>query len=389
MSIDVSLSEEQLLIQDTARNFAETVLAPSAAELDETVNYDLLKGHLRQLAELGFMGINIDPEYGGTGAGTVAFSLAITELGAGCAATGVTVSVSNMVAEVIQAIGSEEQKQRYLPKLCGGEYLAGAFCLTETGAGSDPAGMKTSARRDGDEWVINGNKLFITSGEYAGVMVEWAVTDPTARKGKGISCFLVEADAPGVTFGPAEHKMGQKGSATNAVYFDECRVPADALMGEENDGFRIAVAELAGGRIGIGSLALGIGRAAMDQARQYLTERQQFGQPLSNFQGLQWELADRYTELEASRLLLLQAAWIKDQGRPFAREAAMAKLFATEKANQACYTALQMYGGAGYIKDYPIERMARDARITTIYEGTSEIQRMIIARELLREVSAH
>ena len=388
MSIDFSLSEEQLLIQDTARNFAETVLAPSAGELDETVNYDLLKGHLRQLSELGFMGINIDPEYGGTGAGTVAFSLAITELGAGCASTGVTVSVSNMVAEVIQAIGSEEQKQRYLPKLCS-EYLAGAFCLTETGAGSDPAGMKTSARRDGDEWVINGNKLFITSGEYAGVMVFWAVTDPTAPKGKGISCFLVEADAAGVTFGPAEHKMGQKGSATNAVYFDDCRVPADALMGKENDGFRIAVAELAGGRIGIGSLALGIGRAAMDQARQFLTERQQFGQPLSNFQGLQWELADRYTELEASRLLLLQAAWIKDQGRPFNREAAMAKLFATEKANQACYTALQMYGGAGYIKDYPIERMARDARITTIYEGTSEIQRVIIARELLREVSAH
>lgn len=389
MSIDFSLSEEQLLIQETARSFSETVLAPSAAELDETVNYDLLKSHLRQLSELGFMGINIDPEYGGTGAGTVAFALAITELGAGCASTGVTVSVSNMVAEVIQAIGSEEQKQRYLPKLCGGEYLAGAFCLTETGAGSDPAGMKTSARRDGDEWVINGNKLFITSGEYAGVMVVWAVTDPTARKGKGISCFLVEADAAGVTFGPAEHKMGQKGSATNAVYFDECRVPADALMGEENDGFRIAVAELAGGRIGIGSLALGIGRAAMDQARVFLTERQQFGQPLSNFQGLQWELADRYTELEAARLLLLQAAWTKDQGRPFAREAAMAKLFATEKANQACYTALQMYGGAGYIKDYPIERMARDARITTIYEGTSEIQRMIIARELLREVSAH
>lgn len=389
MSIDFSLSEEQLLIQETARSFAETVLAPSAAELDETVNYDLLKGHLRQLSELGFMGINIDPEYGGTGAGTVAFSLAITELGAGCASTGVTVSVSNMVAEVIQAIGSEEQKQYYLPKLCGGEYLAGAFCLTETSAGSDPAGMKTSARREGDEWVINGNKLFITSGEYAGVMVVWAVTDPAAPKGKGISCFLVEANTPGISFGPAEHKMGQKGSATNAVYFDECRVPASALMGKENDGFRIAVGELAGGRIGIGSLALGIGRAAMDQARRFITERQQFGQPLSNFQGLQWQLADRYTELEAARLLVLQASWTKDQGRPFAREASMAKLFATEKANEACYTALQLFGGVGYMKEYPIERMARDARITTIYEGTSEIQRVIIARELLREASAH
>jgi butyryl-CoA dehydrogenase len=312
----------------------------------------------------------------------------MTELGRGCASTGVTVSVSNMVGEVIQAVANDEQKQRYLPKLCSGEYAAGGFCLTEASAGSDPAGMKTRAHRDGSDWILNGSKLYITSGEYAGVFVVWAVTDPDAPKGKGISCFLVEADTPGLIIAKAEHKMGQKASATNEIVFDNCRVPASAMMGKENDGFRIAVGELAGGRIGIGSLALGIGLAAMDEARRYLVERKQFGQRLADFQGLQWELADRYTELEAARLLLLQAAWKKESGQPFAREASMAKLFATEKANAACYSALQLFGGAGYINDYPLERFARDARITTIYEGTSEIQRVIIARELLRDISA-
>jgi alkylation response protein AidB-like acyl-CoA dehydrogenase len=386
MSISFSLSEEQQQIQEAARQFASERLAANAAALDRDNDRELFLGQLRELAELGFMGINIDPEYGGTGAGAVAFSLAITELGRGCASTGVTVSVTNMVAEVIQAIGNEEQKQRYLPLICSGEYAAGGFCLTEASAGSDPAGMKTRAQRDGDDWVINGSKLYITSGEYAGVFVVWAVTDPVAPKGRGISCFLVEAGTPGLVIGKAEHKMGQKASATNEVIFDNCRVPASAMLGKENDGFRIAVGELAGGRIGIGSLALGIGQAAMDEARKYLAERQQFGQRLLDFQGLQWQLADRYTELEAARLLLLQAAWLKEQGQPFAPQASMAKLFATEKANDACYAALQMFGGAGYINEYPIERMARDARITTIYEGTSEIQRVIIARELIRQL---
>jgi butyryl-CoA dehydrogenase len=387
MSVDFSLSEEQLQIQQAARDFTTGRLAPVAAELDRDGGRATLLGNLRDLAALGFMGINVDPQYGGTGAGVVAFSLAITEIGRGCAATGVTVSVTNMVAEVIQSCASEAQKQRYLPRLCSGEYAAGGFCLTEAGAGSDPAGLKTRAHRDGDDWIIDGSKLYITSGEYAGVFVVWAVTDPDAPKGKGISCFLVEADAPGVIIAKAEHKMGQKGSATNEVVFQNCRVPASAMMGKENDGFRIAVGELAGGRIGIGSLALGIGLAAMDEARRYLFERKQFGQRLADFQGLQWMLADRYTELEAARLLLLQAAWKKESGQSFAREASMAKLFESEKANAACYTALQMFGGAGYINDYPLERLARDARITTIYEGSSEIQRVIIARDLLREVS--
>ena len=384
--MNFSLTEEQQLIQDTARQFAENELAPNAAELDKTGNREVLLRNLKQLAELGFMGLNADADYGGSEVGPVAFSLAIRELAKGCASTAVTTSVTNMVAEVIQAVGNESQKQHYLPKICSGEYPAAGFCLTEAGAGSDPAGMKTTAVRDGDEYVLNGSKMFITSAEYAGVFVVWAVTDKNAKKGKGISCFLVENGTPGLIISPAEHKMGQKASATNEVRFEDCRIPATALMGNENEGFKVAVTELAGGRIGIGSLALGIAEAAMDYARQYLAEREQFGQPLINFQGLQWKLAERYTDLEAARLLLMQAASLKEQGLPFAKQASMAKLFATEKANEACYDAIQMLGGYGYISEYPVERMARDVRITTIYEGTSEVQKIVIARELLKEL---
>ncbi|MFI2809728.1 MULTISPECIES: acyl-CoA dehydrogenase family protein [Microbulbifer] len=381
--MDFSLTEEQQMIQDAARQFADSELKPVAAELDATGNRELLLDKLKQLAELGFMGINIDPDFGGTGAGTVAFSLAITELARGCASTATTTSVTNMVAEVIQAVGSEEQRAKYLPKICSGEYPAGSFCLTEPSSGSDAAAMRTRAVKDGDEYVLNGSKLYISSAEFAGVFVVWAVTDPEAPKGKGISCFLVEAGTPGLVIGKAEEKMGQKASVTNEVSFDDCRIPAANLMGEENRGFRIAAGELAGGRIGIGSLGLGIGLEALDCARAFIQEREQFGQPLAKFQGLQWQLADKYTEMEAARLLLLQAAWQKDAGMDFGPAASMAKLYATEKANEACYTALQMHGGAGYTRDYPLERMARDVRITTIYEGTSEIQRLIIARHLL------
>jgi butyryl-CoA dehydrogenase len=385
--MNITLTEEQQMIQDTARQFAENELAPHAAKLDEDGGREILLNNLQQLAELGFMGLNVNGDFGGTEAGTVAFSLAITELAKGCASTAVTASVTNMVAEVIQVVGNEEQKNKYLPKICSGEYPAAGFCLTEAEAGSDPASMKTTAIKEGDDYILNGAKMFITSAEYAGVFVVWAVTDTDARKGKGISCFLVENGTDGLIVGPAEHKMGQKASATNEVRFENCRVPASALLGKENDGFRVAVAELAGGRIGVGSLALGIGQAAMDYAREYINERKQFGQELSKFQGLQWMLADRYTDLEAARLLLMNAACLKEQGKPFAKEASMAKLFASEKANKACYDALQMLGGYGYIKEYPLERLARDVRITSIYEGTSEIQRVIIARELLREIN--
>ncbi len=380
------LTEEQSLIAETARKLAADRLAPLAETLDHGGGREAFLENLKVLAENGFMGLNVRADYGGTEAGTLAFALSVEALGQACASTGVTVSVSNMVGEVIQAVGNEAQRAAYLPKLTDGTYAAGGFCLTEAGAGSDPAGMKTRAVKDGDSYILNGAKLYITSAEYAGVFVVWAVTDPTAPKGKGISCFLVEAGTPGLIIGKAEKKMGQTGSATNEVLFQDCRVPASALMGQENQGFRVAVGELAGGRIGIAALSLGIARAAMSAAKAYVKERQQFGAPLSDMQGIQWMIADRETELEAARLLIMQAAWLKDQGRPFAREASMAKLFASEAAQKATYTALQLHGGAGYIKDYPLERYARDARITTIYEGTSEIQRLIIAREVLKGI---
>src|SRR5512138_1026467 len=380
----LELTEEQKLIQDTARDFARAELEPVAAALDSSHDRTPLLANLKKLAELGFMGLNVKEQYGGCEAGVVAFSVAITEIARVCASTAVTLSVNNMVCEVIQAIGSEEQKRAYIPMICSGEYVAGGFGLTEPSAGSDPSAMTTQAVKDGDFYVLNGSKIFITSAPYAGVFVVWAVTDKEAPKGKGISCFLVEAGTKGLVIGKEEKKMGQHASATNEVIFDDCRIPKSALMGKLNDGFRTAVAELAGGRIGIGSLGLGVGLAAMDVATRYATERTQFGQKISNFQAIQWMIADHYTELEAARLLLMNAAFRKDAGKPFAKEASMAKMYATEAANRACYAAVQMLGGYGYTQDFPVERYARDARITAIYEGTNEIQRVIISREILK-----
>jgi alkylation response protein AidB-like acyl-CoA dehydrogenase len=382
----LELTEEQRLIQDTAREFAKAELEPIAATLDQEGDRPAFLANLRKLGELGFMGLNVKDEYGGAEAGVVAFSVAITEIARACASTAVTLSVNNMVCEVIQAAGSEAQKKAYIPKICSAEFSAGAFALTETGAGSDPSGVATQAVLDGDEWVLNGSKIFISSAPYAGVFVVWAVTDRSLPKGKGISCFLVEGGTPGLVIGKEEHKTGQHASATNELLFEDCRIPKDALMGKLNDGFRIAVGELAGGRIGIGSLGLGVGLAAIDYATQYSTERTQFGQKISNFQAIQWMIADTYTELEAARLLLMNAAFKKEQGKPFAKEASMAKMYATEAANRACYKAVQMLGGYGYTVDFPVERYARDARITAIYEGTNEIQRTIISREILRSI---
>lgn len=384
--MNFELTEEQQMIRDTAEKLAADRLEPLAERLDQGEGREELLANLHLLAENGFMGLNVSADYGGTDAGATGFALSVAALAGGCASTAVTVSVTNMVGEVIQAVGSEEQKQQYLPKLTDGTYAAGGFCLTESSAGSDPSAMKTRAVKDGNHYVLNGSKLYISSGEYAGVFVVWAVTDPTAPKGKGISCFLVEAGTPGLVIGKAEKKMGQTGSATNEVLFQDCRVSATAMMGNENDGFRIAVGELAGGRIGIASLAYGIARKAMDTAKTFIKEREQFGRPLADMQGLQWMIADRETELEAARLLIMQAATLKDAGKPYAKEASMAKLYASECAQRATYTALQLHGGAGYIKDYPLERYARDARITTIYEGTSEIQRLIIAREAMKAI---
>ncbi|HEX2510360.1 MAG TPA: acyl-CoA dehydrogenase family protein [Microvirga sp.] len=381
------LTDEEEMIRDTARRIAADRLAPVAERLDRGESRAELLANLKELARNGFMTLNVESRYGGTEAGTVAFALAIEELGYACASTAVATSVTNMVGEVIQAVGSAEHKEIHLPRLADGTYPAGAFCLTESGAGSDPSSMKTRARRDGDSFVLDGSKIYITSAEFAGIFIVWAVTDPNAPKGRGISLFLVERGTPGLVVGPAEKKMGQHGSPTNAVHFDGCRVPASALVGRENDGFRVAVGELAGGRIGVAALSLGIARAAMDAATTYAKSRQQFGGPIADFQGIQWMIADREVDLEAARLLILKAAYLKDRGESFAKAASMAKLFASEAAHRATDTAIQLHGGAGYCGDFPVERYARDARITRIYEGTSEIQRLIIARETLRQVA--
>ena len=379
------LSEEEKLIQAAAVRFAKHQLEPVAAELDRTKDRDILLANLKKLAELGFMGVNIQAAYGGTDSNSVALSLVLTELGRACASTAVTTSVTNLVAEVIQSMGSEKQKQKYLPKMCSGEYAAGGFALTEPMAGSDPSSISTTAVLQGEDWILSGRKVFITSGEYAGIFIIWAVVDKDAPKGEGIAAFLVEPEFPGFTVGKDEEKMGQIGAATNELIMEDCRVPRENLLGELSNGYRIAVSELAGGRIGIGSVALGIGLAAMDYAKEYAKERVQFGQAIARYQAIQWMLADRYTELEAARLLLLKAAHLKDQGRNFMKAASMAKLFASEVANRASYDAMQILGGYGYSREYPLERMARDVRVCTIYEGTSEIQRLIIARELLLE----
>ncbi|WP_232372444.1 acyl-CoA dehydrogenase family protein [Acuticoccus mangrovi] len=379
------MDDEITMIADAAARIAAEHLAPFAETLDRG-REGALEGflaNLKRLADNGFMAINVPAAYGGTEAGAVAFARVVEELAKACASTAVTVSVTNMVGEIIAAVGSEAQKEAYLPKLADGTYPAGAFCLTEAGAGSDPAGMRTRAVRDGDDYVLNGTKLYITSAEYAGVFVVWAVTDPDAPKGRGISCFLVEAGTPGLVIGKREQKLGQHGSATNIVTLEDCRVPASAMLGAQNAGFRIAVGELAGGRIGIASLARGIARAALEAAIAYAKEREQFGAPIAAMQGPQWMIADAATELEAARLLILEAARLKDAGLPYARAASMAKLYSTEAAQRVTYLALQLHGGAGYLTDHPVERYTRDVRITTIYEGTSEIQRMIIARDVL------
>lgn len=384
--MNLDLTEDQRMIKDTAENFAKTELEPVAAKLDESDDRELFLKTIRNMARLGLMGINVKSKYGGSEAGVVAFSLAVTEIARACASSAVTVSVNNMCCEVIQAVGTEEQKLTYIPRICSGEYYAGGFCLTESSAGSDPSSMRATARQDGNEWVLNGNKMFITSAEYAGLFIVWAVTDPDAPKGKGISTFIVENGTKGLTVGRAEHKMGQHASATNEVIFEDCRIPKTALLGKLNGGFRTAVSELVGGRIGIGSLALGVGLAAMDYAAKYAKERVQFNRPISGFQAIQWKIAESYTELEAARLLLMSAACKREKGVFCAREVSMAKYYASEAAERACYNALQILGGYGYTKEYPVERFARDVRITSIYEGTNEIQRRIIAQDILANV---
>lgn len=379
----LTLSDTQALVQKTARDYANRVLVPQAAAIDrnEEIPPEVLKG----LADLGLMAVNVPTELGGSGAGAVSYALAMQEVARGCASTAVTMAVTNMVGEVIAAFGTPAQRERCCPKLASGEWAAGAFGLSEAGAGSDPGGMQTTARREGDEWVLDGTKQWISSAGLAGVIVVWARTAPrdTHPGARGISCFLVEPGTPGFRVGKAEDKMGLRGSHTYSLEFDGCRLPASALLGKEHGGFKIAMMALDGGRVGISAQATGIARAALEESVTYAKDRRQFDRPIGDFQGIQWKLAAMKTELEAGHLLCMRAAWLKENGRPFSREAAMAKLFASEAANRTCREAVQIHGGYGYTREFAAERHLRDVRVTMIYEGTSEIQRVVIGRAVL------
>lgn len=378
-------TEEQRLIQKTARDYAEKTLSPRAAERDHASRFPVEE--LKELAEMGLLGVNIPSAHGGAEAGPVAYSLAMTELAKACASTTVIVAVTNMVGEVICQFGTEEQKRRWVSQLVSGQATCGAFALSETHCGSDASAMKTTAKRTSSGWVINGAKQWISSGDHAGITVVWARTNDQPGP-KGISAFIVEGKAgtyPGMIAGKHEDKMGLRGSSTVPLMFEDCEVPADALLSQEGHGFRIAMTALDGGRIGVGSQALGIGLRALDEATRYARERSAFGKSIGSYQAIQWMIADSATELEAARLLVLRAAFLKEHKRSFTREASMAKVYATETVNRVCYRALQIHGGYGYTKDFPIERLTRDARVTSIYEGTSEIQRLVIGRSLVAE----
>lgn len=375
--MELTFSDTQLEVQQAARSYAQQVLAPRAAALDATGGFP--HDNLRAAAEAGMTAINVDPALGGRGAGVVSYSLAVTEMARECAGTTVALCVNNMVAEVVAHFGSEEQRTEHVPKLADGRHVVGAFALSEPGAGSDPGGMATKARRTDRGWVIDGSKLWITSGTDAGLFVVWARTSD-APGPRGISTFLVPGDTPGLSRGKPEHKMGLHGSTTTALDFTECEVPADALLGGQDKGFRVAMMALDGGRIGIASQALGIGLSALDRAVAWTREH---GDAAAE-QGVQWALADTATELEAARMLTLRAASLKEQGRPFSREASHAKVYATEKSWAACNRALEVMGEDGLAVEHGVERNLRDVRVTMIYEGTSEVQRIVISRDIMR-----
>ncbi len=381
--MDLTPSDAQQSIRELARSFARDRIAPRARAHDreERIPSELLK----ELASLGLMGVNVPPELGGAGAGAVAYAVAMMEVSAACASTSVVMAVTNMCAELITRFGSEAQKRNYVPRLVSGEAVAGAFALSEPHCGSDASAIRTRAERKGESWILNGAKQWITSGAYAGVMVVWARTSDGAR---GISAFIVEGKTPGLHVGKPEDKMGLRGSNTAALTFEDCAIPAGNLLGQEGDGFKLAMIALDGGRIGIASQACGVTRAALEASLRYARDRRAFDHRLSEFQAIQWFLANIATDLSAAELLTLRAASLKEAGQPFTREASMAKLFASEMAYRACDKAIQIHGGYGYIDEFPVERYFRDARVQTLYEGTSEIQRLVIAREVIKAHAA-
>lgn len=380
------LTDEQLMIQSMVREFSRKVIAATAAERDKTKEFPA--ENLKQMGELGLMGMMIPVEYGGEGADTISYVLALSEIAYSCASTAVVMSVHNsIVCESILNFGTEDQKKKFLPRLTDAEII-GAFALTEPHAGSDPVAQLTTAVRDGDHYILNGTKRFITTGKNCGLVIVTAKTDE-AEKHRGISAFIVEKGTPGLIVGNIEDKMGLRASDTTDLIFEDCRVPAENMLGKEGDGFKIAMKGLDGGRIGIAAQSIGVARAALDAAVKYAKGRDQFGQKISKFQGIRWYIADMATEIEAARQLMFSAAAMKDRREKYTQQASMAKLFASEMVNRITGKCLQIHGGYGFTKDYTIERLYRDARVFTIYEGTSEIQRVVISNNILKDKRKH
>lgn len=375
-----SLSDDQRMIRDSARDFAEQHIKPFAMQWDQ--EHCFPKDTIASLGELGLMGMTVPEELGGAGTDTVAYALAVQEISRGCASVAVTMCVNHLVCEVIRQYGSTEQKSRYLPALASGREL-GSFCLSEPQAGSDAQNQKTRAVRKGDSWVINGKKAWITNGGYASVFVVTALTSDPAAKNREISTFLIPRDTPGLIIGKPEHKMGQCASNTVEITLEQVEVPESAMIGQEN-GFKVMMNGLNSGRIAIAALSCGIARSAFEEAVRYANERLAFGAPLANLQAIQFKISDMLMKIEASELLTLRAAWQKDQGMNYMEAASMAKLHASEAANFVTAEAVQIHGGYGYVREYLVEKLYRDARITTIYEGTSEIQRLVIGRGALK-----
>ncbi|EMT46044.1 acyl-CoA dehydrogenase [Anoxybacillus flavithermus] len=379
--MNFQLSEEHEMIRKMVRDFAKNEVAPTAAERDEEERFD--RSIFNKMAELGLTGIPWPEEYGGIGSDYLAYVIAVEELSKVCASTGVTLSAHISLASwPIYKFGTEQQKQTYLRALATGEKL-GAYGLSEPGAGSDVSSMKTRAVRDGDHYVLNGSKVWITNGGEAEIYIVFAVTDPE-KKHRGISAFIVEKGTPGFSIGKKEKKLGIRSSPTTELIFEDCRIPKENLLGEEGEGFKIAMMTLDGGRNGIAAQAVGIAQGALDAAVEYAKGRVQFGKPIAEQQGIAFKLADMATAVEAARLLTYQAAWLESNGLPYGKESAMAKLFAGDTAMKVTVEAVQIFGGYGYTKDYPVERFMRDAKITQIYEGTQEIQRIVISRMLTK-----
>ncbi len=376
------LSEDQTLIRDTARQFAQDKLWPNAGEWDRTGDFPTVA--VAEMGALGFLGMLVPDEWDGAGADFVSYALAIEEVAAGDGSCSTIMSVHNSVGcAPILAFGSTEQKERFLKPMARGDLL-GAFCLTEPQAGSDAAAIKTRAEKSGNGWVLNGTKQFITNGKHGQIAIVFAVTDPEAGR-KGISAFIVPTDTPGYSVARLEKKLGQRASDTAQIVLEECKLGADMLLGEEGQGYKIALSNLEGGRIGIAAQAVGMARSAYEAALDYARERETFGTPILDHQAVRFRLADMATRIEAARLMTLNAAQLREAGRPCLKEAAMAKLFASEMAEQVCSDAIQIHGGYGYLQDFPVERIYRDVRVCQIYEGTSDIQRLIIGRQIAED----